>query len=86
VHLDEPFFLLKGLFGLILPVRWIIAFIFLSCISYIEMVLNDNQKIGIGLISLGLVFIFLGILLLIDAALIAIGTELCCLLCSCAPG
>jgi len=39
------------------------------------MVLNDNQKIGIGLISLGLVFIFLGILFLIDAALIAIGRS-----------
>ena len=36
--------------------------------------LNDNQKIGVGLISLGLLFIVIGILLFLDAALMAIGT------------
>ena len=40
------------------------------------MVLEDNQKIGIGLICLGLGFVFLGVLLLFDASLIAIGNSL----------
>jgi len=40
------------------------------------MALDDNQKIGIGLIILGLVFIILGVLLFFDAALIAIGNTL----------
>lgn len=40
------------------------------------MVLEDNQKIGIGLICLGLVFVVLGIILLFDASLIAIGNTL----------
>eukprot|EP01038_Epipyxis_sp_PR26KG_P006213 gene6213-8558_t len=40
------------------------------------MPLEDNQKIGIGLICLGLGFISLGVLLFLDAALIAIGNAL----------
>mmetsp|Transcript_49874 Transcript_49874/g.87097 ORF Transcript_49874/g.87097 Transcript_49874/m.87097 type:complete len:141 (+) Transcript_49874:48-470(+) len=40
------------------------------------MVLEDNQKIGIGLICLGLVFVVLGVILFFDAALIAIGNTL----------
>jgi hypothetical protein len=40
------------------------------------MALDDNQKIGIGLIILGLVFIALGVILFFDAALIAIGNTL----------
>lgn len=39
------------------------------------MALDDNQKIGIGLIILGFIFIFLGIILFFDASLIAIGTN-----------
>ncbi len=38
------------------------------------MVLTDNQQIGVGLISLGLVFVALGVVLFLDAALMAIGT------------
>jgi hypothetical protein len=38
------------------------------------MVLSENQKIGVGLISLGAFFVFLGIVLFLDAGLIAIGT------------
>ena len=40
------------------------------------MVLEDNQKIGIGLICLGGLFISLGIVLFLDASLIAIGNML----------
>lgn len=40
------------------------------------MVLEDNQKIGIGLICLGLGFVCLGVMLLFDASLIAIGNTL----------
>mmetsp|Transcript_34569 Transcript_34569/g.35244 ORF Transcript_34569/g.35244 Transcript_34569/m.35244 type:complete len:141 (+) Transcript_34569:120-542(+) len=40
------------------------------------MVLDDNQKIGIGLISLGLGFITLGVILMCDTAFIAIGNTL----------
>jgi Got1/Sft2-like family len=40
------------------------------------MVLEDNQKIGIGLICLGLGFVTLGVILLFDASLIAIGNTL----------
>lgn len=32
------------------------------------MVLDDNQKIGVGIIALGIAFIFLGIVLFLDAA------------------
>ena len=38
--------------------------------------LDDNQKIGVGLISLGIGFIFLGVILFFDAAMIAIGNIL----------
>ncbi|KAI9293763.1 Got1-domain-containing protein [Neoconidiobolus thromboides FSU 785] len=38
--------------------------------------LSETQKIGVGLLSFGLFFIFLGILLLFDAALIAMGNIL----------
>ena len=38
--------------------------------------LDDNKKIGIGLMLLGFVFIFLGIILFFDASLIAIGNVL----------
>lgn len=38
--------------------------------------IGDNQKIGVGLICLGITFIFLGIVLLFDPALIAIGNVL----------
>lgn len=37
------------------------------------MVLSENQKIGVGLISLGAFFVFLGVVLFLDAGLIAIG-------------
>ena len=40
------------------------------------MVLEDNQKIGIGLICLGLGFLTLGILLFFDSSLILIGNSL----------
>jgi hypothetical protein len=40
------------------------------------MVLEDNQKIGIGLICLGLGFVSLGVVLIFDASLIAIGNAL----------
>ena len=40
------------------------------------MVLEDNQKIGIGLICLGLGFVCLGVIMLFDASLIAIGNTL----------
>jgi len=39
------------------------------------MVLNDNQKIGVGLITLGLCFLVIGIILFLDAALMAIGKK-----------
>jgi hypothetical protein len=38
--------------------------------------LDDNQKIGVGLIGLGIGFIFLGVILFFDAAMIAIGNVL----------
>jgi hypothetical protein len=57
-----------------------IAFVFVNSLSLIfitkVMVLDDNQKIGIGLISLGLGFVFLGIILFCDSALIALGNTL----------
>ena len=37
------------------------------------MPLDDNHKIGIGLICLGFVFISLGVVLMFDSAFIAIG-------------
>mmetsp|Transcript_18890 Transcript_18890/g.38129 ORF Transcript_18890/g.38129 Transcript_18890/m.38129 type:complete len:141 (-) Transcript_18890:18-440(-) len=40
------------------------------------MALEDNQKIGIGLICLGLIFVVIGIILFLDAKLIAIGNAL----------
>ncbi len=40
------------------------------------MVLEDNQKIGFGLICLGLGFVLLGVVLFFDASLIAIGNTL----------
>jgi hypothetical protein len=40
------------------------------------MALEDNQKIGIGLVCLGLGFMMLGVLLFFDSALIAIGNAL----------
>ena len=40
------------------------------------MVLDDNQKIGVGFITLGIGFIALGIVLLFDRSLIAIGNIL----------
>jgi hypothetical protein len=40
------------------------------------MALEDNQKIGIGLICLGLAFVLLGVVLLFDSSLIAIGNAL----------
>mmetsp|Transcript_21193 Transcript_21193/g.35544 ORF Transcript_21193/g.35544 Transcript_21193/m.35544 type:complete len:141 (-) Transcript_21193:137-559(-) len=40
------------------------------------MALEDNQKIGIGLICLGLIFVVLGVLLFFDSSLIAIGNVL----------
>lgn len=38
--------------------------------------LTDNQKIGIGMICIGLFFIFLGVVMIFDAVLIAIGNTL----------
>lgn len=38
--------------------------------------LNDQQKIGVGLVSLGSLFLVLGILLFFDAALLALGNVL----------
>ena len=38
--------------------------------------LDENQKIGVGLICLGLGFITLGVILFFDASLIAIGNIL----------
>ena len=40
------------------------------------MVLDENQKIGIGLVALGLLFIVLGIVFMCDPSLIAIGNIL----------
>lgn len=40
------------------------------------MVLDDNQKIGVGLIGLGLGFVLVGMLMFFDASLIAIGNVL----------
>jgi hypothetical protein len=40
------------------------------------MVLSENQKIGVGLIALGAFFVFLGVVLFLDAGLIAIGASL----------
>ena len=40
------------------------------------MVLDENQKIGVGLIVLGCAFIILGVLLFFDTALLAIGNAL----------
>ena len=40
------------------------------------MVLEDNQKIGVGLICLGFMFICLGVIMFFDSALIAIGNIL----------
>ena len=40
------------------------------------MVLSDNQKIGIGLITMGLGFLMLGCLMLFDRAMLAIGNIL----------
>ena len=40
------------------------------------MVLSDNQKIGIGLITIGLGFLMLGCLMLFDRAMLAIGNIL----------
>jgi hypothetical protein len=37
------------------------------------MVLEDGQKIGIGLICLGLGFVSVGVLMMLDSAMIAIG-------------
>jgi len=34
---------------------------------------DDNKKIGMGLLGLSFVFIFLGVVLLFDSALLAIG-------------
>lgn len=40
------------------------------------MVLDDNQKVGVGLLCLGLGLVFLGVVMFFDAALIAIGNCL----------
>jgi hypothetical protein len=40
------------------------------------MALDDNQKIGIGLITLGILFIMLGMMMFFDRSLIAIGNAL----------
>lgn len=37
--------------------------------------LSDNTKIGILLISLGFLFLFLGVMLFFDAGLMAIGEQ-----------
>lgn len=39
------------------------------------MAIDDNQKLGIGLICLGLAFTMFGVLFFFDSALIAIGIE-----------
>lgn len=39
------------------------------------MVLEDGQKIGIGLICLGIGFISVGVLMMLDSAMIAIGIS-----------
>ena len=38
--------------------------------------LSDNRKIGIGLTSLGILFLFLGMILLFDSLLLAFGNFL----------
>ncbi|PWN23420.1 Got1-domain-containing protein [Microstroma glucosiphilum] len=38
--------------------------------------LNDQQKIGVGLVSIGSLFLILGIILFFDAALLALGNVL----------
>ncbi|CAN0426877.1 unnamed protein product, partial [Discosporangium mesarthrocarpum] len=43
--------------------------------KYLVMV-SDNRKIGTGLIALGGIFLFLGVLLFFDAGLLAIGDVL----------
>ena len=40
------------------------------------MVLSDNQKIGIGLISGGLIFLSLGVMMIFDRSMLAIGNAL----------
>jgi hypothetical protein len=40
------------------------------------MVLSDNQKIGVGLITLGMAFVVLGVIMFFDASMIAIGNVL----------
>lgn len=40
------------------------------------MVLEDGQKIGIGLICLGLGFVTVGVIMMLDSAMIAIGNTL----------
>jgi Got1/Sft2-like family len=40
------------------------------------MALEDNKKIGTGLLILGFVFLFLGVLLFFDANLLAVGDVL----------
>eukprot|EP01039_Chlorochromonas_danica_P010466 gene10465-11596_t len=40
------------------------------------MVLDENQKIGVGLIVLGLGFVFVGMMMFFDASLIALGNIL----------
>jgi len=40
------------------------------------MALDDNQKIGIGLITLGVLFVMLGMVMFFDRSFIAIGNAL----------